>query len=84
MRTLELISIIEEYLDKNDVDGLREFLKNAKSLIISQNMEASKARKARMNRIVIPKNRAGDYACYDVKELYYAFSRSTIKRLGLE
>ena len=80
---LELISIIEEYLDKNDVDGLRAFLKEARRMIMVKNEEARKARLARLARSVRPIHLNG-YACYDPRELYYAFSRQTVKRLGLE
>ena len=78
-----MISIIEEYLDRNDIDGLRVFLKEARRMIMERNEEAKKARLARLARSVRPIHLNG-YACYDPRDLYYTFSRQTVRRLGLE
>ncbi|MGC9227725.1 hypothetical protein [Caldivirga sp.] len=83
-RIIQILDVVEEYVNKGDLSGLREFIRNTRSVILRQNQAMIKARQARIMRAVFPKSRVGDYACYDVKELYYTFSHETLKRLGLD
>ena len=81
---LTLIITVREYLNRNDIEGLKKWL-DAVEPELRKSIETARARRERtLAREVKPTRREDGIICFDEKDLYWAFSRQTIRRMGIE
>ena len=81
---LTIILTVREYLARNDIEGLQKWL-DAVEPELRKTIEAARARRERMlSRSINPTRREDGIICFDEKDLYWAFSRQTIRRMGIE
>ena len=81
---LTIILTVREYLNRNDIEGLRKWL-DAVEPELRRSIEAARARRERtLAREIKPARREDGIICFDEKDLYWAFSRQTIRRMGVE
>ena len=84
MNRLELLAIVKDYLDRDDVEGLRDWVMKVEPVIRSSLEEARQRRMKSMGRSIKPIRRIGELVCFDETDLYWLLSRASIRRLGLE
>ena len=81
---LTIILTVREYLNRNDIEGLRKWL-DAVEPELRKTIENARARRERtLAREIRPTRREDGIVCFDEKDLYWAFSRQTIRRMGVE
>ena len=81
---ITIITTVREYLARNDIEGLRKWL-DAVEPELRRSIETARARRERMlARVVNPTRREDGVVCFDERDLYWAFSRQTIRRMGIE
>lgn len=82
-RLLQLVEVVEQYLEANDVEGLRRFIAEYKARLIEEARARSIAYGRARARVVKPISLSGGVACFRVCDLALAFSRATLRRLSL-
>ena len=81
---LTIILTVREYLARNDIEGLRKWL-DAVEPELRRTIETARTRREKtLAREVKPTRREDGIICFDEKDLYWAFSRQTIRRMGVE
>ena len=84
MNRLELLATVRDYLDRGDIEGLREWVAKIEP-VIRREVEEARARRLRsLNRAIRPVSRGSGIVCFDEADLYWLFSRSSLRRLGLD
>ena len=84
MDRLTIIATVREYLARGDINGLSRWLDEVEP-IIKHGIEESRQRRTKaLTRSLQPTERRGDIVCFDEKDLHWALSRTTTKRLGLD
>ncbi|WP_243666524.1 hypothetical protein [Vulcanisaeta sp. JCM 16159] len=84
MDRLGIIKTVREYLARNDIEGLRKWLDEVEPIITNAINQARQRRARALARVVKPILDRGNIKCFDERDLYWAFSRATLRRLGLE
>ena len=84
MNRLELLATVRDYLDRGDIEGLREWIVRTEAELRRSIEEARVRRLRSLGRAIRPVSRGDGLVCFDEADLYWLFSRSSLKRLGLE
>ena len=79
-----MLATVRDYLERNDIVGLRDWLARTEAVIRREVEEARVRRLRSLNRAIRPVSRGDGLVCFDEADLYWLFSRSSLKRLGLE
>jgi hypothetical protein len=83
-RILVLLDIIEEYLRENNLEGLRGFLTEYRVRLLEEYRVRGIRLREAYSRSIKPISLNGDLACFSIKDLHWALSRGTLRRLGLK
>ena len=84
MDRLAIIATVREYLARGDINGLLRWLDEVEPTIRRSIEEARRRRAKALARAIQPIERRDSIVCFDEKDLHWAFSRTTTKRLGLD
>ncbi|GAB6946102.1 hypothetical protein JCM16161A_02320 [Vulcanisaeta sp. JCM 16161] len=84
MDRLSIIKTVRDYLMRNDIEGLRKWLDEVEAQVANAINQARLRRARALARVVKPIEDRGSVKCFDERDLYWAFSRQTLRRLGLE
>ena len=84
MNRLELLATVRAYLERNDIEGLREWIIKTEAELRRAIEEARARRMRSLNRAIRPVSRGDGLVCFDEADLYWLFSRTSLKRMGLD
>ncbi|MGC9136342.1 hypothetical protein [Caldivirga sp.] len=83
MRRIDIIMTVRRYIETNDINGLLTWLSQVEKEVVDAMKKARQRRERTLSRAVRPVTRSGGLVCFDERDLYWAFSKSTIERMGL-
>jgi hypothetical protein len=84
VRRIDIITTVRRYIETGDIKGLMTWLGQVESDLVEAMERARQRRERALNRVIRPVTRSGGLVCFDERDLYWAFSRTTIERLGLD
>ncbi|BDR92219.1 hypothetical protein [Vulcanisaeta souniana] len=84
MDRLSIIRTVRDYLARGDIEGLRRWLDDVEPQLTNAINQARARRERALTRATKPIEDRGRVKCFDEADLYWAFSKQTLRRLGIE